>query len=358
MSAMRLLCTVVGLAIASVAAPPAAAQSLADVARKTEEKKGTTSKAVVFDARDLDPALARRELYEVTLDEARWKRFLAADRAISRVLDADAAMRQRLETLNGASVRALERFFQREAPLLQALTTAGTVPAEHAFTQLAMVLALEERKGGRERIEGLPPAVQSNITFLDARQRDVVALPERTRELTVRVAPPASVGMSAAVEAPADPSAAPEASGLSGTGPEVPDFSFVDFNGVTRTLSEFRGKYVLLDFWGSWCGPCRREVPFMKDAYARFRSRGLEVIGMDYEQGATVQDVRVLLQDQGITWTFATPDSVKDIIMNRFQVSSFPTLWLLDRQGRLLETRNAMLRGENLAKTLDFVLPK
>lgn len=154
--------------------------------------------------------------------------------------------------------------------------------------------------------------------------------------------------------------AVPEADrgGLSGTGPEVPDFAFVDFSGVNRTLSEFRGRYVLLDFWGSWCGPCRREVPYMKDAYARFRSRGLEVIGMDYEQGASVQQVRDYLQEQGVTWTFATPDSVQDVIMNRFQISSFPTLWLIDREGRLLETRSAMLRGDQLARTLEFVLPR
>ena len=358
MSAGRGRWIVMAAAAAALASWPAGGQTLADIARKSSEKKDSAATAVVFDGRDLDPALARRELYEVKLDEARWKRFLAADRALSRVLDADAALQQRLDRLNGASVRALERFFQREPQVQQVLAAAGTTPAEHAFTQLARVLALDEQKGGREHIEGLPPAVQSNVAFLQAREKQVAALPERTLKLTVRIAPPAGGTMTATVERPADGEAAAASGGLSGTGPEVPDFTFVDFSGVTRTLSEFRGRYVLLDFWGSWCGPCRREVPFMKDAYARFRSRGLEVIGMDYEQGATEQQVRVFLQDQGVTWTFATPDSVKDVIMNRFQVSSFPTLWLLDRQGRLLETRNAMLRGENLAKTLDFVLPK
>jgi thiol-disulfide isomerase/thioredoxin len=221
-----------------------------------------------------------------------------------------------------------------------------------------MVLALDEGTRGPERIEGLPPALQSNIAFLESRARDVAALPERTTTLTVRVVPPAGAAAAATVDAASAGSPTPDAGGLSGTGPEVPDFTFTDFTGAARSLSEFRGRYVLLDFWGSWCGPCRREVPFMKDAYARFRPRGLEVIGMDYEQGATLQDVRAYLQEQGVTWTFATPDSVKDVIMTRFQVSSFPTLWLLDREGRLLETRNAMLRGERLASTLDLVLPK
>jgi thiol-disulfide isomerase/thioredoxin len=335
------------------------AQSLADLARKTDEaRKKSASKPMVFDERDLNPALARRELYEVKLDEARWKRFVEANRAVSRALEADAALLKRLETLNGASVRALERFFQREPALLETLKASGTTPSEHAFTQLAMVLAIEEGAGGPEQIEGLPPAVQSNIAFLKAHQRDVAALPERTTKLTVRVAPPAGVAVAAAVDTSVTTPAASRESGLSGTGPEVPDFAFVDFNGARRTLGEFRGRYVLLDFWGSWCGPCRREVPYMKAAYEQFKSRGLEVIGMDYEQGATEQQVRAYLQQQGVTWTFATPDSVKDVIMNQFQISSFPTLWLVDREGRLLETRSAMLRGEQLARTLDFVLPK
>lgn len=338
----------------------ARAQSLADLARKTDEsRKASASNPLVFDERDLNPALARRELYEVKLDEARWKRFVEANRAVARALDADAALLKRLETLNGASVRALERFFQREPALLETLKGSGTTPSEHAFTQLAVVLAIEESGGDAERIEGLPPAVQSNIAFLKSHQREVAALPERTTKLNVRVAPSAGAVVAAAVDTSAAPSKTKtDAGGLSGTGPEVPDFAFVDFNGARRTLTEFRGRYVLLDFWGSWCGPCRREVPFMKAAYEQFRSRGLEVIGMDYEQGSTEQQVRNYLQQQGVTWTFATPDSVKDVIMNQFQISSFPTLWLIDREGRLLETRSAMLRGEQLARTLDFVLPK
>jgi thiol-disulfide isomerase/thioredoxin len=352
----RLVCVICAALAASTSA---GAQSLAELARKTGEKKAGSSNPLVFDERDLNPALARRELYEVKIDEPRWKRFVAADRAVSRLLESDAAVLKRLETLNGASVRALERFFQREPALLEALTISGTTPSEHAFTQLAMVLALEEGADGAEQIEGLPPSVQSNIAFLKGHQQDVAALPERTTRLTVRVAPPAGAVVAAAVDTSAPPpTAKADAGGLSGTGPEVPDFAFVDFTGARRTLAEFRGRYVLLDFWGSWCGPCRREVPFMKAAYAQFRSRGLEVIGMDYEQGATEQQVRAYLQDQGVTWTFATPDSVNDVIMNQFQISSFPTLWLLDREGRLLETRSAMLRGEQLARTLDVVLPR
>ncbi|MBK8304833.1 MAG: TlpA family protein disulfide reductase [Chloracidobacterium sp.] len=51
---------------------------------------------------------------------------------------------------------------------------------------------------------------------------------------------------------------------------EFPDFSFTDFEGKKRKFSEFRGKYVLVDIWGFWCGPCRRELPYIREAHRRF----------------------------------------------------------------------------------------
>ena len=64
-------------------------------------------------------------------------------------------------------------------------------------------------------------------------------------------------------------------------GHELPDFSFVDLDGKKRRFSEFRGKYVLLDFWGFWCPPCLKELPYLREAYKRFQSRNFEIVGMN-----------------------------------------------------------------------------
>jgi thiol-disulfide isomerase/thioredoxin len=113
-------------------------------------------------------------------------------------------------------------------------------------------------------------------------------------------------------------------------GRTIPDFEFVDFDGQSRRLSEFRGKHVLLDFWGTWCSSCVADFPHLMRIYRRFQARGFEIIGLDFEQRATTEEVRPFLRLKRVTWTNATAESVKDLILNRFRVTSFPTFVLLD----------------------------
>jgi thiol-disulfide isomerase/thioredoxin len=141
-------------------------------------------------------------------------------------------------------------------------------------------------------------------------------------------------------------------------GSPLPDFAFTDFDGRIRKLSDFKGKYVLLDFWGSWCAPCVADLPLLNAAYERFRARGFEILGIDYEYGATSDAVRKLLAEKGVRWPNATPESVKDLVEKQFRIWGFPTFILIDPAGNVVETRSSALGGAGLVQTLDRMLPK
>ena len=136
-------------------------------------------------------------------------------------------------------------------------------------------------------------------------------------------------------------------------GSPMQDFGFTDFDGKDGRLSDFRGKFLLIDFWGSWCKPCVTDVPAMKAAHERLRDHGFEILGLDFENGKDADSVRPFLKEKAIDWRNATPESVKELIETRFRVSGFPTLVLLDPNGIVLETRSEELRGDKLIPTLE-----
>lgn len=143
---------------------------------------------------------------------------------------------------------------------------------------------------------------------------------------------------------------------------EFPDFSFTDFDGKKHKFSEFRGKFVLLDVWGFWCGPCRKELPYIREANRRFGARNFVVVGLNTDEDYTVDSMKKGLRDSEMTWTQAQFTSVAGFLREGLRVNSFPTTFLISPEGKVLsigrtDRDEPDLRGRDLLDSLDKVLP-
>lgn len=129
------------------------------------------------------------------------------------------------------------------------------------------------------------------------------------------------------------------------------EFEFVDFSGKPRKFSEFRGKYVLLDFWATWCKPCLEDIPKLKQLYDKYKASGFEIIGMDSETigdeaeapdpefaKETAERAKQIVLTRGVTWTQATSETAVPVAMKVFGVKSLPTKILIDREGKVIAT--------------------
>lgn len=139
----------------------------------------------------------------------------------------------------------------------------------------------------------------------------------------------------------------------------IPDFSFEDLEGRTRRLSEFRGRYVLLNFWYHGCRPCEDEFPYLRAAQERFGRHGLTIVGLSH---TSVAPPAAFVPPDKSTWVEATPRSVSALIHDWFRIESTPAQILLDPTGRIIMTGDIVrgglqpLRGDELIRTLDDVL--
>jgi len=130
-------------------------------------------------------------------------------------------------------------------------------------------------------------------------------------------------------------------------GQQAPDFSIKGIDQKTIKLSDFKGKYVLLDFWASWCGPCRREMPHVKAAYEQFKGNNFQVFAVSIDRDAAAWK-KALAEDK-MPFVHALDAKGKESVSDLYMVKAIPTNFLLDAKGKIIAKN---LRGEELSKFL------
>ena len=139
--------------------------------------------------------------------------------------------------------------------------------------------------------------------------------------------PAQATGDTQAVEASVDEA---QAEGL------APDFELPNLQGSTTKLSSLRGKYVVLDFWGSWCIWCIRGIPSMKDAYAKYKDK-MEILGVDCRD--TEEKWKAAVDEHQLPWLqVRCPDEKLQTIADQYGIEGFPTKVVIDPNGKIINT--------------------
>jgi thiol-disulfide isomerase/thioredoxin len=110
------------------------------------------------------------------------------------------------------------------------------------------------------------------------------------------------------------------------------DFSLPDLQGKRESLSSYKGKLILLDFWATWCDPCREEIPELKNLYAKYRDRGFVIVGvaLDFDGKASVAP---FVREAAIGYPVLLGEGLAP---PGYEVSGIPTAYLIDRRGLIV----------------------
>jgi peroxiredoxin len=140
-------------------------------------------------------------------------------------------------------------------------------------------------------------------------------------------------------------------------GSMAPDFTQNDINDKPVKLSDFRGKYVLLDFWASWCGPCRQENPVVVKAFNKYKDKNFTVLSVSLDQPGKKDQWLAAIKKDGLEgWTHVSDLKYwSNAVVALYGVRGVPTNFLIDPAGKIVG-RN--LRGELLEQKLAALLDK
>jgi len=134
----------------------------------------------------------------------------------------------------------------------------------------------------------------------------------------------------------------------------APDFTITTFGGETLTLSQLRGKVVVLNFWASWCPPCRAETPALEAVWREYRDKGVVFVGVDIQD--TEPEARAFLEQFDVT--YANGPDTDGRIMVDYMITNIPTSVVVSRRGTIVQRYTGAIGRDKLVLLLDDALER
>lgn len=137
-------------------------------------------------------------------------------------------------------------------------------------------------------------------------------------------------------------------------GSNAPDWRLTTLDGRTRTLSQFKGRAVVLNFWATWCAPCRMETKWLSELYAKYRPKGLEVLGVSMDEPSDRAEVERFAKFYAVNYVILVPGQS---IADRYGgIQYLPQTFFIDRTGRIVNVTRGIHDKETLEADLRGIL--
>lgn len=136
-------------------------------------------------------------------------------------------------------------------------------------------------------------------------------------------------------------------------GTAAPDFSLETLNGEQIRLSDLKGKGVFLNFWGTWCKPCEKEMPYMENQYKKFKDKGVEILAVNIDES----DFSVSTFVKRHNLTFPILMDRGSVVTELYNIGPIPTTILIDKSGKVVKVLTGTMTEEDISNYMESIAP-
>ena len=133
----------------------------------------------------------------------------------------------------------------------------------------------------------------------------------------------------------------------------APDFELTALDGSTIKLSSLKGKVVLLDFWATWCPPCRKMIPELKKVYSKYKNKGVEIIGISMDEG-NISTIKSFVDNTGINYPIVRGDHALSKAYG--YINAIPTSFIIDKAGVIRNKHTGFQSAEDMETIINDLL--